>query len=76
MNLRIANGGSDRSILALLLLLINVPILTAVTSQNDIRWHLHSWHASAFKFCGTSATIGADSRQWMRRIELGSSSAK
>lgn len=50
MNHRIANGGSDRScILALLLLLINVPILTAATLPNDIRWHLHSWHATAFK---------------------------
>jgi hypothetical protein len=64
MNLRIANGGSDRScIVALLLLLINEPILKAATLPNDMRWHLHSWHASAFKFSGTSATIGADSRQ-------------
>ena len=54
MNLRTANGGSDRScILALLILLINVPILTAATLPNDIRWHLHSWHANAFKFRGT-----------------------
>jgi hypothetical protein len=35
--LRIANGASDRScILVLLLLLINVPILTAATLPNDI----------------------------------------
>ena len=47
MNLRIANGGSDRSfILAPLILPINVPILMAATLPNDIRWHLHSWHAS------------------------------
>jgi hypothetical protein len=76
MNLRIANGGSDRScILALLLLLINIPILTAATLPNEIiRWHLHSWHASAFKFGGTSATIGAHSQR-VRRVALRSSSA-
>jgi hypothetical protein len=62
------NESSDRNavsdpgcILSPLLLLINVPILAA-TLPNDIRWHLRSWHASVFRFTGTSATIGADSR--------------
>jgi hypothetical protein len=31
--------------------------------QSNFRWHLHIWHASAFKFGGTSAAIAVDSRR-------------
>jgi hypothetical protein len=43
--------------------MINVPILTYTELQSDIRWHLHSWRASAFKFSGN---LGNDSERIVR----------